>query len=233
MSATKERPILFSGPMVRAILDGRKTQTRPLVKPQPKAHACEGGWPQHMDRMEDGSWCLYCGACGWSGGWRCPYGVPGDRLWVRESVLLSADRDGHWATYSATPRTCKDYSGAVWDIPNDQPTPTADELVASGEWRRRPSIHMPRWASRITLEVTDLRVQRVQETTESDARAEGIIERDTPDEFSERSVVARDGKRYLSVGSAWAALWDAINGKRAPWSSNPWVWAVTFRRVLA
>lgn len=189
---TNERPILFSGAMVRAILDGKKTQTRRVVKPQPPADWVPSPWP-------------YDGAA-WSDR-RCPYGAPGDRLWVRETwAPISPDEERRPI------RECRieyraDTSAARpggWDEDTDDPE--------AARWR--PSIHMPRWASRLTLEVTGVRVERVQDISEDDARAEGVY------------PYADNPRRFFQE------LWNSINGARGyGWNSNPWVWVVEFRRV--
>lgn len=140
-TTVRERPILFSGPMVRAILEGRKTQTRRVLKNPDDGVSTT---------IEDGS-PLYCDDGGFWHPRPCPYGQPGDRLWVREAHQLSPDGP----IYRATAREHGTY-----------------EPGGAGPWR--PSIHMPRWASRITLEITDVRVERVQEITEDDAIAEGV-----------------------------------------------------------
>lgn len=188
-----ERPILFSGPMVRAILAGRKTQTRRLVKPQPE----QGIW-------KCGRSCLALGNAppppdGYER-W-CPYGLPGDRLWVREC----------W-------RELGSGQGADGKIPT-YPVPVgyAADRGYSGPWR--PSIHMPRWASRLTLEVVGVRVERLHDISEADAQAEGCAPMLTHADPSAREQ--------------FESLWDSINGKRATWASNPWVWVVTFRRLEA
>ena len=190
----KERPIIFSGPMVRAILEGRKTQTRRVVKPQ---HDCryDGLAParEYLGRKHLGSWGAYFG-------WAfvpCPYGQPGDQLWVREAWGYDCDRN---LVFRAD-----------------------GELAEVNRWR--PSIHMPSWASRITLEVTDVRVERVQDISDLDALAEGI------------QVIGRTEVNDLSRGKfrhAFRALWDSINAKRGHgWDKNPWVWVVQFRVVDA
>jgi hypothetical protein len=194
-----EHPILFSAPMVRAIIEGRKTQTRRVVKPQPDKHATS--WVKSAD---GGEWkpvedfpsrvALVVGE--WV---RCPYGRPGDLLWVRET----------WREAGSIQRA--DGKIPTSGIP-DEVYYYADDKAAvyDGPWRS--SIHMPRWASRLTLRITDVRVQRVQEISEADAFDEGI-----------------SGGDWLGdpVGE-YAKLWDSINGKRAPWASNPFCWALTF-----
>jgi len=198
-----EKPILFSGPMVRAILEGRKTQTRRIVKPQPFDGVvyCNAapGWAQPY--VDDGG--MYGPPI------ECPYGEPGARLWVRE--------------------TWRDQPGAIEyraDTCNDGPADGSAD-AESPKWR--PSIFMPRAASRITLEITAIRVERLQDITEEDAEAEGI-------EREFRTVVMRPdgGPDYhipLSYRGGIANKWDEINGKRASWDSNPWVWVVEFNLV--
>jgi hypothetical protein len=184
--AVRERPLIFSAPMVRAILAGRKTQTRRVVKPQPVK--TRGGWEW---RDGDVVW-------RWPGGVHtCPYGRPGDRLWVKEVWTLPDPTDPRTVCYRAS-----------------------DDPVTTGVPWRSP-LFMPRAASRITLEVTAVRVERVQDISTCDVRAEGI-------DVSDGLDPTRDAERIKWVGR-FARTWDAINGKRAPWASNPWVWAITFR----
>lgn len=197
----KERPILFSGPMVRAILDGRKTQTRRVVK----------GLPFDMDSV---------GCIPESGGlfhfWhfatdthidkRCPYGgihYPWDRLWVREAFHYVRDSESK-ALIEYGYRATGDYPGAVW----------------------APSIHMPRAASRITLEITNVRVERLGDISEEDAKAEGVE--------PSRNIwdpANPDTRPFDSYRMGFADLWDKINGKNCPWDSNPWVWVITFSKL--
>lgn len=178
-----ERPILFSAPMVRALLAGTKTQTRRVVK-RPERY--EGGLHN----------CLHC----------CPYGEPGDRLWVRET----------WA-----PQVDCEVSAQRWTKLQAQHGPMPLLHFAAdnepGPWitKWRPSIHMPRWASRITLEVTEVRVERLQDISDADARAEGCV---------------ATSKWAPNVRDDYAALWESINGAGS-WAANPWVWVVAFRRV--
>jgi hypothetical protein len=193
-TATRERPILFSGPMVRAILDGRKTQTRRIIKPQP---VCE----------REGSYFLPK---------PCPYGRPGDRLWVRET----------WApvcTFDPSPET-----GALY-----RADPMYDGMEQF-DWPWTPSIHMPRWASRITLEITGVRVERLNEISNSDCISEGL-EPVGPEAVCEgdgtKVQVARYGDCTSTARHLFSALWDSINGAGS-WAANPWVWVVEFRRVM-
>lgn len=184
-TATKERPILFSGPMVRAILDGRKTQTRRVCKVQ---------WAEPMPPERAALLVAH----------QCPY-APGQRLWVRETWAHIGGTDvSGWLCYRA-------------DINKRQ-----DTLTRVRTWR--PSIHMPRWVSRITLEVTGVRLERVQDISEADVAAEGCD--NNPQEWNE------DMNRYGVARSSFAALWDSINIARGyGWEGNPWVWVVEFKRV--
>lgn len=209
---TKERPVLFKDAMVRAILNGTKTQTRRIVKPQPETRPgmmCtrlifkdRKGLPLLDEALEAPEPLLRRALC--------PYGQPGERLWVREAwaaphafdhlppSLIPSDANFHYA---------------------------ADDSL--GGLLGRPSIHMPRWASRITLEITGVRVERLQDISEADAMAEGI----------ERDAITDDWSSYGQfVGAAptpkgsYRALWESINGPGS-WDANPWVWVIEFKRV--
>lgn len=189
-----ERPILFSAPMVRAILAGTKTQTRRAIKPS---------WSRCLDLSDpDDRNSARAG---------CPYGRRGDRLWVRETWGLFdrenfGGRAGFGVAWRATHPMPED--GVEWiDGPDDY----ADRWVASDRWR--PSIHMPRWASRITLDVLSVRVERLHDIAEEDAQAEGV-------------EPAHDG----SYVNAYSWLWREIHGPGS-WAANPWVWRIEVRRV--
>lgn len=212
----KERPILFNTEMVKAILDGRKTQTRRVIKPQPPE--------SHQWDVDARCWLVNAGK------WitedppfprnTCPHGVPGDRLWVREThaVYGVMDSDNPRVIYRA-------------DSPPD----------AGISWR--PSIHMPRWASRINLEITGVRVERVQDIEEDDAEAEGIFIDNNcivgtsgaggvHREIMGRRAFAADDEGHECPIDAFEQLWDSINAKRGySWESNPWVWVVEFKQV--
>jgi len=196
--STKERPILFSGPMVRAILEGKKTQTRRLVKPPPP-RTCQTPLI-------------------WSDGWsiaghvyHCPYGKPGDRLWVRETWAENAGSAGGIIYRADFGDKCGGV--ATLDLKGQEWTHCVD--------RWRPSIFMPRWASRITLEITGVRIERLQHISEEDALAEGSI-----------------GALNNSIGDNWsareafAAFWQSIHGADS-WDINPWVWVVEFQHQEA
>ena len=215
----KERPILFRPELVRKILDGQKTQTRRAISPEP--HVMTVGF-EHYDPplkygKHVGEWAPI--VAGYTLGEypveiprRCPYGMPGDRLWVREGFTMVPDYDilddgegtripcGDRIAYRADGNVDTEYEGVTW----------------------KPSIHMPRWASRLTLEITAVRVERLQEITEEDARAEGC-----------------DGDCGIGYIPAYeegpcvyhfAQLWEEINGVNA-WGYDPWVWVVEFKPI--
>jgi len=188
-----ERPILFKGEMVRAILDGRKAQTRRAIKPAPTINGV-GAIFDEGDRQEDFVEPY------WVFPETCKYGKPGDTLWVRET----------WTQYpfNFNPEPCDAWYKAT---SNGPPPP----------FKWRPSIYMPRWASRITLRITDIRVERLQDISEDDAKAEGV----KPLDYAAHHVAAGCGARI-----AFEQLWTTINGPGA-WDANPWVWVVAFERV--
>jgi hypothetical protein len=213
--SARERPILFSAPMVRALLEGRKTQTR-----RPVTRLCSFGpitefgasttrgydWHFRNKRMlwNDISTArlMEC----------CPYGKPGDRLWVRETF--------------GVPPWSKEPGDVAYraDLTDDMSERAVRRLAGNSTAPWTPSIHMPRWASRITLEVTGVRVQRLQDISEEDARAEGV----TPS----TAACSCDGQCARRHRDAYALLWDSINGAGA-WAANPWVWCVSFRRLAS
>jgi hypothetical protein len=228
----RERPILFSDPMVRAILAGTKTQTRRVVK---REHAPSPGysWAECLCREIDPSDtpCVVCEARFGAS----PYGAPGDRLWVREAWRpeeLSIGTDG--IRFRA--------DDAFVPIEN---TPDAAirwlEAYAGGRHatRWRPSIHMPRWASRLTLEVKSVRVERLQDITAEDARAEGArrFEGLAPSFTGSREPgwsmldPKSHGELLGSTRMAFANYWNRLAGDADAWDANPWVWVVGFERV--
>ena len=197
----KAKPIIFNGDMVRAILDGRKTQTRRVLK-LPKGCfwvyddlGTDGMWTD--SNLDHGIWHAEEVAC--------PYGQPGDLLWVRETFTKTQhglpvyksdakDADGkYW------PSVACDKEGVIWT----------------------PSIHMPRWASRITLEITGVRVERLQDISESDALEEGITYNDIPN----------NGLDTMRARTWFRGLWSSIYGEES-WHANPWVWVIEFNPHL-
>lgn len=190
-----ERPILFSSEMVRAILDGRKTQTRRVIKPQPIDIDRIGGtfaasWNEKTAEVYEP--------------FACKYGIAGDRLWVREAWRCFGGREYEYQQHqpSIRYRATEELTGPDYGL--------------GQQWR--PSIHMPRWASRITLEITNIRVERVQDISQQDAACEGVD--------------------FVNTGdfvTPFATLWDSINatrdGGKFAWTANPWVWVIEFRRA--
>lgn len=184
----KERPIIFSAPMVRAILSGAKTQTRRVGKV--RCHSiCENDdgklwpWSEDVELAEDF--------------WHpCPFGEPRDKLWVRETWGALPHMLGGFQRESLRYRADGEYQNE------------------HGTWRWRPSIHMPRWASRITLEITDVRVERLQEISEADAVAEGC-------------KPIRPGR---SAVEKFRLVWERIHGGGS-WEKNPWVWVIEFKKL--
>ncbi|HEY5657697.1 MAG TPA: hypothetical protein VIY27_07890 [Myxococcota bacterium] len=228
-----EHSILFSGPLVRALLDGSKTQTRRILKPAPVVIVDDrgDGVAREVER-----WCVNHGQ--WLGSAheehltrRCPYGVPGDQLWVRETwrvmdiieharevqILYEANNTRRWVKAQDT----NTRTAAAW-IRHLQQSEERRAKKTRRLHQKRPSIFMPRWASRLTLDVTNVRIERVQAISEEDARAEGVLgvacNRIGPD-FG-KTQGRREGFQHL---------WDSINAKRAPWASNPWVWCIDFK----
>jgi hypothetical protein len=201
----KERPIIFSAPMIKALLDGRKTQTRRLYKTHLGAV---------LDDQHGPLWSL-----------PSPYGSPGDLLWVRET----------WSHDASSLDECRSAFDCC-SVPGYGPYYKATE-VAPDTLRWISPLFMPRWASRITLELTDVRVQRVQEISDDDARAEGVTPYTPPHgHVSPDQRVPGPGFDRARLGDQphrlpFADAWDKINAAKAPWSDNPYVWALTFRRI--
>ena len=255
----KERPILFSDPMVRAILDGTKTQTRRVVNLpfEPRGSWIEGGGEISVCRIPDIERIAHPDPNSQWARVRCPYGVPGDRLWVREawaSVALSYDWEtGYCDVVSdCDPESVKGLMAGAH--PFGRPSASIwyraeygdRETIEERGFRWRPSIHMPRWACRLVLEVTDVRVERVQDITPPDAIEEGVTEWATKEQhrllFDEQGRRrdeplgpspldgTRRGLPYLV--NAFADLWDSINAARGyGWDVNPLVFVVSFRRL--
>ena len=212
----KVRGILFSGSMVRAILDGRKTQTRRVVKPQPELngtiHHDTPAWWWPTKRSEAG----YVHT-DWTSLERimlsdCPYGVPGDRLWVRETIEFRSHNDNFYYCADGKGVGTKIYTRIL-----ERGLPRSNKLS---------SIHMPRWASRITLEIVGVKVEKLQSISEEDAKAEGVTPKGCthPDCYPGSCASSRYKPEF-------AILWDSINGKTHPWASNPWVWVIESRRL--
>lgn len=217
----KERPIIFSAPMVRAILEGRKTQTRRIVK---GAAYFAAEWPFKFGRPCSDSYCCYTHMDGKHLTiMRPPYGEIGDRLWVRENgwQITKFIQGIHNYCYDADGYNKED----------------VELFFKPLGFKRRPSIHMPRWASRINLEITGVRVDRLQNISAIDAIYEGVHSElhewrdcECPLENIAYRATAHAPMKYSSPIDAYRDLWESINGIGS-WEVNPWVWAIEFRRV--
>lgn len=225
----KEYPILFSSEMVKAILAGKKTQTRRVIEPQPRKTDVTGGLIDYAVSPTE-TWKLAGYEDTWgfkststdvslSGSWRSPYGIPGDRLWVRETwrtVELESGLDGvlYKADNHFQPIDNTQAAGDLWC--------DAHKNGKHGKaWR--PSIHIYRWMSRIMLSVENVRVERLQDISEEDAIAEGFQQEVI-------SVGYQDAPVTLPAHQKFTYLWDSINGKRGySFDSNPWVWVIEFK----
>lgn len=220
MTAIKERPILFSAPMVRAILEGRKTVTRRAVKGLATSFAVTTA----ADESPLNSVC-------WNVGGpiiHCPYGKPGDRLWVRETFYAF----GRWETRFSKKKsrdewhfvdmTIEQFKAYQFEPPQSYRAGQRGE--ATPAWWKRPSIFMPRAASRILMEITGVRVERLQDISRSDIRAEGL---QCPPGLASDDVTPNYRDWYPA---AWRELWESINGSKS-WAANPWVWVVEFKQV--
>lgn len=255
-TATKERPILFSGPMVRAILDGRKTQTRRVIKlGREFGPSTTPGYDWHWRGTSRGA--------PTKGTWQdmrtsdvlalCPYGKVGERLWVREKHQWSfgdADKIDESEmvreAYRAKQEKRRPNGATVHYAATDKLPWIIDPEGRELGWK--PSIHMPRWASRLTLEITDIRVQRLQEISVKEVFAEGvqipvsasgspmlqITGKCSPDDYLPEGAIEKGTLKLKDktayIRAHFASLWDTINSKGS-WEANPFVWALSFRRV--
>lgn len=242
---TSERPILFSAPMVRALLDGRKTQTRRVVKPS-------RAWPigfvggagdqndpscYGFEDLNSGQWWTLA-ADSISNQIPCPYGAPGDRLWVREAWRVGKPHDATAPRDILPPLVERGkgvtvlYQAGGWRSvgPRDREEPVYRDDAPMPEWagKARPSMFMPRAFSRITLEITIVRIERLDRITEEDAEAEGAAPA-WLDADDNETVHAAAKPTYRQ---GFARLWRDINGDES-WGTNPWVWVVEFKRIEA
>lgn len=231
----KKRGMIFNAEMVRAILDGRKTQTRRIVKVN-CMDICEKDdgslWPWREDEENHGDY--------W---YPCPFGEVGDRIWVRETWALLGNEDGCCIDWNGKlckgdereaariyRASCEQKQGdyGLWSIPDDADWKTYTENEKfEGAWR--PSIHMPRWASRITLEITGVRVERLNDVSDTDAVAEGLLPAgDMLPDYPGTFLTPKGD--FATAKVAFQRLWESIYGEES-WQSNPWVWVVEFKRV--
>jgi hypothetical protein len=212
----RERPILFSAPMVCALLAGQKTQTRRIARSD---HFSEEFHARALDVGVAAAWHEMRG----TEHAKATYGVPGDRLWVRETWTATGATGEQTACYRA-------------DCPiEDGIRRSGHDSTRHPAHRWRPSIHMPRWASRLTLEITSVRLERLQAITEADARAEGITEcllqEGEPGAWWTADASAGPALHGRTAVDAFRKLWNSINGERVSWEENPWVWVVAFKKL--
>ncbi|HBY6332099.1 TPA: hypothetical protein RUZ73_002080 [Klebsiella pneumoniae] len=240
-----ERGMIFNAEMVRAILDGRKTQTRRIMKVQPESNQL--GLLLITDSTKHSDIGKYHWAESNATGnhvrsklFSCPFGAVGDRIWVRETWAILGNEDGcciDWeeklckADERSAARiyraSCEQRPGnyGLWSIPDDADwKPHTKDYQYEGAWR--PSIHMPRWASRILLEITDVRVERLNAISQEDAQAEGMELTGWRPTYSDPD----SGGEVLTPYDNFAQLWASIYGDES-WNSNPWVWVIEFKRV--
>lgn len=245
----KERGMIFNSEMVRAILDGRKTQTRRIMKVQPEPSKSRPGdfWFSskklesmvHISDFAPGNSPIadyhlfiqeHC----------CPFGAVGDRIWVRETWALLGNEDGCCVDWNDNlckgdektaariyRSSCEQRPGdyGLWSIPdNAYWKPHTENEKFEGAWR--PSIHMPRWASRILLEITDVRVERLNDISQEDAQAEGMALTGWRPTYSDPD----SGGEVWTPYDNFARLWESIYGEGS-WKANPWVWVIEFKRV--
>ena len=225
----KEKPILFNGEMVRAVLEGRKTQTRRVMRPQPLKAGDKGGYFEPL-KEDDVLNCLgvpadydfhaaiftrtapYSRSSKRDVIIKSPYGAPGDRLWVRETWTMHPDGLG------------SEFGGVLYRATD----PGWDDNDTGLRWK--PSIHMRREDSRINLEITAVRVERVQDISTKDVHAEGVVPH-----FKMEATTTFPGfktKKAYTMQESFAHLWNSINEKRGfGWDKNPWVWVVEFKKV--
>jgi hypothetical protein len=222
----KEHPILFSTGMVQAILESRKTQTRRVVNAEPETYDYFNikGLNVPIEKMPR----------------YCPYGQVGDKLWVRETFVLESDMEYYGDNKLPTDRPIQTIPddgqwGEYHIIPHYRATEPEPNIVSEeqDDWddrtRWKPSIFMPRWASRITLEITGIRVERLQDITEEDAVAEGVAPK-----LGKYITVTDETILKIKKSEAlrnYKSLWNKINGKKHSWQSNPYVWVIEFRRL--
>ncbi|WP_336479289.1 hypothetical protein [Escherichia coli] len=222
----KERGMIFNAEMVRAILDDRKTQTRRIVQPQPELTKGSGfSWKGAVfgsgsdDRETNRNFAHV----------KCPFGAVGDRIWVRETWWQAGQScarypdDDEYGWYGSR-RVLYAADGNPPNEPNDHyPKGLGGGKFSAAKpnhlWRKRPSIHMPRWASRFLLEITDVRVERLNDISECDAKAEGV---------SPAAYAITPPEAAYRVG--FGDIWRGIYGEES-WAANPWVWVVEFKRI--
>ncbi|MGQ6288764.1 hypothetical protein ACUNF7_09000 [Serratia sp. IR-2025] len=248
----KERPVIFNGEMVRAILDGRKTQTRRIVNRSADIESIS----THLDWVHSGAYgkCrpsdkeyankaeslkssglhAFRDANGRLFGLHCPFGYTGDRLWVRETFAILGNEDGCPIDWDGNlikgdeKHAARIYKASCWQEPGNYGLWSIPDRDTQYEGNWRPSIHMPRWASRMTLEITAVRVERLNDISQEDAQAEGMELTGWIPSYSNPDNAGFD--ETFTPYDNFAMLWQSIYGEES-WSANPWVWVISFRRV--
>jgi hypothetical protein len=211
----KERGMIFNDEMVRAILDGRKTQTRRIMTPQPADDIKRGafpnpnfiGWISSLKHKNGGTTAHFC-----------PFGTVGDRIWVRETYQGPLFDYEHMEAYLEDRSKFEKPEFCVYRA-DGKPAPEFYDADDNLHCFWRPSIHMPRWASRILLEITDLRVERLHDMSEEDAKAEGA----SPATYK---ITPPEAVYRVGFGDIWRSIYGEEN-----WLSNPWVWVIEFKRI--
>ena len=229
----RERPITFTTDMVKAILDGRKTQTRRIIKEAPEAatalrlNSIGRYLESYLSELRE--WVPVVGPHGCETMVRCPKGIPGDHLWVKETYGFGWQSGHGW--YSAIPVTGKEKQPEKIFYKADPKWDKWDENKGQLQWRNVR--FMPRFASRLTLEITNVRVERLQQISEADAIAEGVRQlRDGSGTFAGREGPGKLVTPWLTAKEAFADGWDAINARRGfAWSSDVWVWVIEFKKI--
>lgn len=219
----REKPILFSGPMVRAILDGRKTQTRRIVKNVTLPYH-NGFIMESTDKKRKRNDAMFSDNENAVIASEYQYARPlcevGDRLWVRETFRCVGTYKMNSTLTADVEYISNKKEETVWiDEQSFYKEDARLDKYPDGNIPWHPSIHMPRWASRITLDVTGVRVERLQDITVEDIIAEGL------------STTLREHDACIHLKEQWIYLWDSINADRAPWESNPWVWVIEFKTI--
>lgn len=244
-TTVREKPIIFSGPMVKAILEGRKTKTRRVVKHQDELEFGGAGGKDGPEWNDPGEW-------GWrtaDDDWialsrdqmpdscdsyaRCPHGWPGDLLWVREAWAVSSAYDSYKPS-ELTPHVGTVAYRAGGGLLNGEPIERTCFDADGGRGKWRPSIFLPRWASRIDLEITGVRVERLQAITRLDCVREGWPHDNDPAHHAQQIALVESGMDDENIDDAaicwFADLWESINGAGS-WERSPWVWVIEFRKT--
>lgn len=220
----REYPILFNGAMVRAVLAGKKTQTRRVIKGIPWRPGCNPEFSQARAFCNAGEFRI-AGSQEMTTGFRFPLGQPGDRLWVRETTVNVEKHGYRGPVHLESEEGYATLQGGLAPAPDDMTEVEPHEITL------RPSIHMPRSMCRLFLEITGVRVERLQAISEADAVAEGATAGVLPDiRLRRRHPRAAKPMVYEDSREIFADLWDSTGGD---WNSNPWVWVITFKRIDA